>query len=87
MAFADLECVDMVSDSDCTALSGTSFLVNESCTGADSHGFGLDDTCPGAVPAVSSWGMLILGLLLASAAKLYGLYATPDRRPRTVIKL
>ena len=52
MALADLACADMVSESDCTALGGTSFLVNESCTGADSHGFGLDDSCPGAVPAL-----------------------------------
>jgi len=87
VANAPLECVDTVSDGDCTALSGTSFIVGESCTGVDSPGFGLDDTCPGAVPAVSSWGLLILGLLLASAAKLYGLYGTPDRRPYAVIKV
>ncbi len=87
---APLGCASPVSQQECQGLGEpTLFESGESCSGVDQENDGVDDVCPAlpVVPAVSSWGILILGLLLASLAKLYGLRGTPERRPHPVIEM
>lgn len=53
-------CTDGITPNDCISLNGTFRGVESTCQG-DGDGDGRDDLC---VPAVSTWGMIILLLLL-----------------------
>ncbi|MGB0714525.1 MAG: hypothetical protein ACPGXK_01520, partial [Phycisphaerae bacterium] len=76
-------CLDDSTESACTDAGGT-FLVNATCDTLDSDDDGISDlcdVCPGLddsiyapeciapVPTVSSWGLLILAMLLLTTAK------------------
>jgi parallel beta-helix repeat protein len=77
----DNTCEQMMEDT-CIALAGEEGFngVGSPCLG-DNDGNGYDDACepPAEVPAVSTWGLVILALLFLTAGKLYA------RRPGRVL--
>ncbi|MBI4716249.1 MAG: hypothetical protein HY763_00430, partial [Planctomycetes bacterium] len=82
--FAD-SCVNQLETTACEAQGGE-FVAGAALCGTDSDGDGIDDPCDqcpgvddhvfapgcvGAIPTVSQWGLVVLGLLLLVGGKLY----------------